>query len=100
MPPAYAAARAGLSKYDGKTGQLVMTVDLEPGSADPHGLVFYNGKLISCDAGNHPGWRESESPIAAGFSASIWCEHHLSWPASARAIQTASTGVCCPGWPT
>jgi streptogramin lyase len=58
----YAEARAGLNKYDGKTGQLVMTVDLEPGSCDPHGLVFYNGKLISCDAGNHPGWKENESP--------------------------------------
>jgi sugar lactone lactonase YvrE len=58
----YAAARAGLSKYDGKTGQLVLTVDLEPGSADPHGLVFHEGRLISCDAGNHPGWKESESP--------------------------------------
>jgi len=58
----YAAARAGLSKYDGKTGQLVLTVDLEPGSADPHGLVFHNGRLISCDAGNHPGWKENESP--------------------------------------
>ena len=58
----YAAARAGLNKYDGKTGQLIMTVDIEPGSADPHGLVFYDGKLISCDAGNHPAWKESESP--------------------------------------
>lgn len=58
----YAAARAGLSKYDGRTGQLVLTVELEPGSADPHGLVFHAGKLISCDAGNHPGWKENESP--------------------------------------
>jgi sugar lactone lactonase YvrE len=58
----YAAASPGLNKYDGKTGQLIMTVDFEPGSADPHGLVFYNGKLISCDAGNHPGWKENESP--------------------------------------
>jgi len=58
----YAAARAGLNKYDGRTGQLVLTVDLEPGSCDPHGLVFHNGRLISCDAGNHPGWKENESP--------------------------------------
>src|SRR5690606_28562149 len=58
----YAAARAGLSKYDGRTGQLLLTVDLEPGSADPHGLVFHDGKLISCDAGIHPGWKENESP--------------------------------------
>lgn len=60
--PLYADARPGLNKYDGKTGQLVMTVDIEPGGADPHGLAFYNGKLISCDAGSHPGWRENESP--------------------------------------
>lgn len=58
----YAAASPGLSKYDGKTGQLVLTVDFEPGSADPHGLVFRDGRLISCDAGNHPGWKENESP--------------------------------------
>ena len=58
----FAAAAPGLNKYSGKTGQLIQTVDFEPGSADPHGLVFHNGKLISCDAGNHPGWKESESP--------------------------------------
>ena len=57
-----ADAHAGLSKYDGKSGRLLMTVDLEPGSCDPHGLVFHNGKLISCDAGIHPGWKDLESP--------------------------------------
>jgi len=58
----YAEARPGLNKYDGKTGRLAMTVDFEPNSCDPHGLAFHNGKLISCDAGNHPGWKENESP--------------------------------------
>jgi hypothetical protein len=58
----YAAARPGLNKYSGKTGQLMLTVDFEPNSCDPHGLAFHDGKLISCDAGNHPGWKENESP--------------------------------------
>jgi hypothetical protein len=57
-----ADAHAGLSKYDGKTGQLLMTVDLEPGSCDPHGLVWHDGKLVSCDAGIHPGWPDNASP--------------------------------------
>jgi hypothetical protein len=58
----YAAGRAGLNKYDGRTGQLLMTVDLAPGSCDPHGLDWHDGKLISCDAGIHPGWKGLESP--------------------------------------
>lgn len=56
-----ADAHAGLSKYDGKTGQLLMTADLEPGSCDPHGLVWHDGKLVSCDAGIHPGWPDNAS---------------------------------------
>jgi hypothetical protein len=55
-------AHAGLSKYDGKTGQLVMTVDFEPDACDPHGLVWHDGKLVSCDAGIHPGWPDKASP--------------------------------------
>jgi hypothetical protein len=55
-------AHAGLSKYDGKTGQLAMTVDFEPGSCDPHGLVWHDGKLVSSDAGIHPGWPDNASP--------------------------------------
>ncbi len=55
-------AHAGLSKYDGRTGQLVMTADFEPGSCDPHGLVWHDGKLVSCDAGIHPGWPDKASP--------------------------------------
>src|SRR5665213_4245234 len=55
-------AHAGLSKYDGKTGQLAMTVDFEPGACDPHGLVWHEGKLVSCDAGIHPGWPDNASP--------------------------------------
>ena len=58
----YAEGSAGLNKYDAKTGQLLMTVEFAPGSCDPHGLVWHEGRLISCDAGIHPGWRGMESP--------------------------------------
>jgi hypothetical protein len=58
----YATGSAGLNKYDGKTGELLLTVELEPGSCDPHGLVWHDGRLVSCDAGIHPGWKGGESP--------------------------------------
>jgi hypothetical protein len=60
----YAESQAGLSKYDGRNGQLLMTVDFMPGSADPHGLVWHDGRLVSCDAGLHPGWQGVQSPTA------------------------------------
>ena len=41
---------------------LVMTVEFAPGSCDPHGLVWHDGRLVSCDAGIHPGWKGLESP--------------------------------------
>jgi len=66
----YADGKAGLNKYDGKTGQLLMTVDFQPGSCDPHGLVWHDGRLISCDAGIHPGWKGMESP-SSGYIFSI-----------------------------
>ena len=66
----YADGRAGLNKYDGKTGQLLMTVDFQPGSCDPHGLAWHDGKLISGDAGIHPGWKGGESP-STGYIFSI-----------------------------
>jgi hypothetical protein len=58
----YAEGKPALLKYDGKTGQHLMTVELAPGSCDPHGLVWHEGRLISCDAGIHPGWKGMESP--------------------------------------
>jgi hypothetical protein len=66
----YAEGKAALNKYDGKTGQLLMTVDFPPGSCDPHGLVWHDGRFISCDAGIHPGWKGMESPHA-GYIFSI-----------------------------
>jgi hypothetical protein len=58
----YKEGTPGLVKYDGKTGQVLMTYDFEPGSCDPHGLEFHDGSLISCDAGIHPGWPNYDSP--------------------------------------
>ena len=66
----YAEGKAGLNKYDGKTGQLLMTVEFAPGSCDPHGLDWHDGRLVSCDAGIHPGWKGMESPHA-GYIFSI-----------------------------
>jgi len=66
----YAEGKPGLNKYDGKTGQLVMTVDFAPGSCDPHGLVWHDGHLVSCDAGLHPNWKGMESP-SSGYIFSI-----------------------------
>ena len=58
----HADFRGGLVKYDAATGRVLETVDLEPGSADPHGLAVHDGALISCDAGIHPGWPNNDSP--------------------------------------
>jgi hypothetical protein len=58
----YAEGKPAVLKYDGKTGQHLMTVELAPGSCDPHGLDWHDGRLISCDAGIHPGWKGEESP--------------------------------------
>ena len=60
----YNRGTPGLVKYDGKTGQVIMTCGFAPGSADPHGLEFHNGALVSCDAGIHPGWPNGDSPHA------------------------------------
>lgn len=53
-----------LIRYDIETGNVVEIADFMPGSADPHGLTMHNGKLISCDAGNHPNWKIYQSPTA------------------------------------
>jgi hypothetical protein len=69
----YSTGQAGLNKYDGKTGNLAMTVDFEKGSCDPHGLVWHDGHLVSSDAGLHPGWNwqnDDQSPTS-GYIFSI-----------------------------
>ena len=60
----YAEGRPGLVKYDAATGKVLETVDFLPNSADPHGLAMHDGKLISCDAGIHPGWPNDDSPTS------------------------------------
>ena len=60
----YAEGRPGLVKYDAATGKVLETVDFAPNSSDPHGLAMHNGKLISCDAGIHPGWPNDDSPTS------------------------------------
>jgi hypothetical protein len=56
-------ATPGLHKYDATSGKLLEIVEFVAGSADPHGLAMHNGKLISCDAGIHPGWPNNDSPF-------------------------------------
>jgi len=60
----FADGKPGLVRYDVATGRAVETVDFLPGSSDPHGLAMHDGKLISCDAGIHPGWPNGDSPTA------------------------------------
>ena len=56
--------KPGLVRHDLATGRVLEIVEFLPGSGDPHGLAIYNGKLISCDAGIHPGWPNNDSPTA------------------------------------
>lgn len=58
----FAEGRPGLVKYDAGTGRVIETAEFVPGSADPHGLEFHEGALISCDAGVHPSWKDLDSP--------------------------------------
>ena len=58
----YRDYRPGLVRYDSATGKVLETVDFVPDSCDPHGLAMLEGKLISCDAGIHPGWPVNDSP--------------------------------------
>jgi hypothetical protein len=63
----YANAQTGIARLDGKTGALVEIIDFAPNTADPHGLTFKDGKLISCDAGLHPGWPINDSPYSGAI---------------------------------
>lgn len=60
----YSEGKPGLVRFDLNTGRVLETVDFVPGSSDPHGLVYHDGKLIACDAGIHPGWPNNDSPTA------------------------------------
>ena len=60
----YADYRPCLARYDAATGKVLEVVEFAPNSCDPHGLAMHDGKLISCDAGIHPGWPNMDSPTA------------------------------------
>lgn len=60
----YSEYRPCLVRYEAATGKVLETVDFAPNSCDPHGLAMHDGKLISCDAGIHPGWPNNDSPTA------------------------------------
>jgi hypothetical protein len=60
--PGYKTGKFGLAKFDAASGRLLEIVEFVDGSADPHGLVLHKGKLLSCDAGIHPGWPVGDSP--------------------------------------
>lgn len=64
LSKSYAQGVQGMSKYDPKTGNVLEQVTLVPGSCDPHGLDFYKGSFIACDAGHHPGWPDKDGPGA------------------------------------
>jgi hypothetical protein len=59
--------KAGLARLDAKTGNMVEVIDFAPNTCDPHGLTFHQGKLISCDAGLHPGWAINDSPFTGAI---------------------------------
>ncbi|HWY63107.1 MAG TPA: hypothetical protein VNW15_14490 [Rhizomicrobium sp.] len=63
----YATGTPGIARLDAKTGNLVEVIDFAPNTCDPHGLTFHQGKLISCDAGLHPGWPLWDSPYAGAI---------------------------------
>jgi hypothetical protein len=60
----YKDYRPGLVRHDLATGRVLEIIEFLPGSSDPHGLAVYDGKLISCDAGIHPGWPNNDSPTS------------------------------------
>jgi hypothetical protein len=60
----YAEGVEGLAKYHPVSGEVLELVTLEPGSCDPHGLGFYKGAFVACDAGHHPGWPDKDGPGA------------------------------------
>jgi hypothetical protein len=63
----FAEGKPSLVKYDAATGRVLETAEFLPGSADPHGLEWHDGALISCDAGYHPGWKDLDSPTSGAI---------------------------------
>jgi hypothetical protein len=63
----FVEGRPSLVKYDAGTGRALETAEFVPGSADPHGLEWHDGALISCDAGLHPGWKDLDSSTSGAI---------------------------------
>ena len=63
----YSNGKAGIARLDAKTGALVEVIDFMPDTCDPHGLTFKGARLISCDAGLHPGWPLNDSPYSGAI---------------------------------
>ena len=58
----YADFKPALVRQDAATGKMLEVVEFMPGSCDPHGLAYHDGKFYGCDAGIHPGWANYDSP--------------------------------------
>lgn len=56
--------KPGLVRQDLETGKTLEVIEFVPGSSDPHGLAVHEGKLLGCDAGIHPRWKNYASPTA------------------------------------
>lgn len=51
-------------RYELATGRVAEVVEFLSASCDPHGQALWDGRLIRCDAGIHPGWPNRDSPTA------------------------------------
>jgi hypothetical protein len=51
-------------KFDVKTGAVLDAIQLDSTDPDPHGMTFWQGQLLYCDAGIAPGHQDTKSPHA------------------------------------
>ena len=56
--------KSGIVRQSLDDGRVEEIVEFVPGSADPHGLAYHEGRFVGCDAGIHPGWDNEASPTA------------------------------------
>jgi hypothetical protein len=66
----YMEGQTCLVRYDLASGDIQEIIELAAGSCDPHGLAVHDGKLISCDSGDHPGWDKPYSTPGWGRQSS------------------------------
>jgi hypothetical protein len=55
------AGTAGPIQFDAASGRMPSTTVFAKTDSDPHGLVWHNDELYSCDAGIHAGWADDVS---------------------------------------